>query len=98
MIWTTANGRKIPISELTDNHLLNIINMVAAAGNRLRDYEAMKMINGVQPTGNGARVCFESELDYFAHCEWIVFYPKDKQPTIKALLDEAGKRKICVPN
>lgn len=98
MIWTTAKGKEIPISELSDHHLLNIINMVANAGNRLRDYEAMKMINGVQPSGDGAKMCFEQNLDYLAHCEWIVFYPEDKQPMVKALLAEARKREICVPS
>lgn len=27
-IWTTRNGRKIPIKEMSNNHLLNTINML----------------------------------------------------------------------
>ena len=27
-IWKTRNGRKIPVKEMSDNHLLNTINML----------------------------------------------------------------------
>lgn len=27
-VWKTKNGRKIPVKEMSDNHLLNTINML----------------------------------------------------------------------
>lgn len=31
-IWTTRNGRKIPVKEMSDNHLLNTIIMLEGEG------------------------------------------------------------------
>lgn len=36
-IWTTRNGRKIPVKDMSDRHLLNIINMLE--GNDLSSVE-----------------------------------------------------------
>ena len=58
----------------------------------------MIMINGPQPNGDGAKLAFDKELEYMAHCEWLVFYPEEKYTMVKALLKEARKRNICVPS
>lgn len=58
-VWTTKDGRKIPVSEMTDEHLTNAYLMLKQkgfVGNRtLRCY----LSRG--PTADGALVAFEAE-------------------------------------
>lgn len=56
-IWKTRNGKKIPVKEMSDNHLLNTINMLKGEGDDIsllqeawlkiltKEYKKKKKIN-----------------------------------------------------
>ena len=39
IVWTTKDGRKIPINEMSDEHLLNTINMIMQIQERDQEYD-----------------------------------------------------------
>lgn len=43
-IWTTRDGRKIPVGELTEEHARNILRMLIRKGRDLRDRRMIEMI------------------------------------------------------
>lgn len=39
IVWTTKDGRKIPINKMSDEHLLNTINMIMQIQERDQEYD-----------------------------------------------------------
>ena len=61
-IWTTENGREIPIKDLADPHLINILRMLkrngVIASSTLEFYLTCE-----PPTADGASMAFDQEFD-----------------------------------
>ena len=94
-IWRTKDGKEIPISELTDIHLGNILRMLKRRGiaRRQENLDAMMDIAGsiFAPRGEMATYMFDQEFDHYLNAEWEEMYA----PTfIEPLLDEADKRDL----
>jgi hypothetical protein len=79
--WTTKKGQKIPVYELTDKHLVNIIKMCGRNG--FVDEETFKEYNE-NP---------HSIIAIMATKEWI-HKIKEPLPIMNKLLREAEKRKV----
>lgn len=39
IVWATKDGREIPINEMSDDHLMNTINMIMKIQERDQEYE-----------------------------------------------------------
>jgi hypothetical protein len=85
--WITADDREIPISELTDSHLLNIIEM-------LEDYAKKKKGLTIEYGGCG---CGDN-MDVYYDCETIygqdVYDVFEKHGSYTELIEEKIKRKL----
>lgn len=46
IVWTTKDGREIPINELTDTHLFNIIESFCDKQTRLEQKTLSEFLNG----------------------------------------------------
>ena len=59
-MWTDATGRKVPISELDDGHLVNIIRLIARditlTGRRVPGWTLAKHVEAELPNGIGQEV------------------------------------------
>lgn len=60
-IWTTKEGRKIPVEEIGDRHLQNIFRMLLRAGFRAKSVAHVSTFMGPQPCGDGAIESLEHE-------------------------------------
>jgi hypothetical protein len=66
-IWVTEDGREIPITKMTDNHLRNTINLMARKG--FISSDTLNFYLGTEgPSGDMAQMAFESELTYVIGC------------------------------
>ena len=82
-IWITRNGREIAIADLTDTHLLTIINRFYN-NNFIGVNVLMAYLTGPEPSSDGAQIAHEQE--YTAIC--------DKIPTIWLdILEEEKERR-----
>lgn len=83
-LWTTKNGSKIRIKDMTDEHLVNTIRMLE------RKNEADKQ-NVPYPSFQGemAQMYAESEFDALVDRE-----PGDLWPIYDDMIEEAIKRKL----
>ena len=96
-IWETRDGRKIPIEQMGDRHLLNTIAMLnrSACIFRLTLLTELAMAC-TAVSGDGALMAIESEMHTLDIC------PDDEVlaravPQYGLLLDEAARRNLGVP-
>ncbi len=61
--WTTQFGDVLLIEEMDDQHIINTIKMLWRNASLKAFQQAMKMVHGPQPRGDGAMMAFEQELD-----------------------------------
>jgi len=88
--WKTKDGVEVPIKDLSDNHLLNIIRML----NRASELECFRLICSAQQVlntlhGEYARMGVEEDIDF------LIFYGLDPAklfPKYNDLVDERQRR------
>lgn len=61
-IWKCRDGREIPIADMETRHLENTVAMLRRKGFVTRD-DAVAMFCGPSPSGDGACIAYEMELD-----------------------------------
>jgi len=83
--WTTATGKRIPISELKDSHLINIINMIDK-------YKEEGLIISSSGGFDPDEFWYDEEVLYGQ--DVIDFF--DRYGSYKALIKEKKKRKILL--
>lgn len=83
--WTTRDGRKIPIGDMTDAHLLNAIRMVRRTFDR-EMLAACAIAGKFDPEGMAAD-CIDREIQVMEDAG-----PRAVCREYDALADEAGRR------
>lgn len=101
MNWKTKQGQEIPIKNLDDDHLLNIINMIRNHPvtkiylERITRRTAMDMIYYLsQDPPDGAAMAVEQEISQLFDQENLDQTLAEVNKTFCALLAEASKRKL----
>jgi len=61
-IWTTKDGREIPIKDMSDRHLVNTLNMLNNKG-FISHKTMMSYLSGSEPQGEMAQLAYEQECD-----------------------------------
>jgi hypothetical protein len=90
-IWTTRDGKRIAIGDMTDQHLLNTINYLRRWAMTFLDRNRSFYLGGMPPNGEQASYLFEREFDYWT-CE---AEPDDLLPNIYwRMLEEAERRQL----
>ena len=65
-VWITRDGRGIPIPELGDRHLLNIIRLLRRASLSYTNHMAHRYIVMGYPQGEMAQDAWEKEFNYWS--------------------------------
>ena len=87
MVWTTKEGRKMPIRKLEDQHLLNILAYLQRRAPLLKDRESLKLLSLPEPNGDMAQLAFSQDIAYLAEQQsddWL-----EEQPLYQELEKEA---------
>lgn len=71
--WTTKEGRSIPIADLSDQHLLNILKMLRRSAVYRAAKETVSLINCARPHGDAANDAFNAELERACGNSWNAF-------------------------
>lgn len=83
-IWTTKDGRKLPVKDMETGHIQNALAMLKRKG-----FVSVKTLNiylrGPEPRGDGAQMAFETEFNYVAD---------HVHPFIDAFEEELENRKL----
>ena len=64
-IWVTKEWVRIPVKDLKDGHLRNIIRLLAKAAEREASETLAWYVSCPLPRGDGAMMAFEQELSYW---------------------------------
>lgn len=86
--WKTRAGRLIPICDLEDGHLLNILCMIRRAAVNLSAARTVRALLTPGPQGEMAQMAFEQEVGEQIDATWRDALPKDWP----ALYEEAESR------
>jgi hypothetical protein len=84
-IWTTQNGREIPIKDMETEHIINTIRMLKRNGYSEHDHRAALWIN-LDMVSDSAAMCLEQEQELAWQCPY--------SPWFKAFFDELADRGI----
>lgn len=94
-IWTTKDGKKIKISEIQDDHLINSIRLLRRVVRRMRfghELSGFSMLNFVN--GEMAELAIEQSLEQEAAMndeEWLNYHT-----VYEELIEEAKRRDILI--
>lgn len=94
-IWTTKDGKKIKISEMQDDHLINSIRLLRRVVRRMRlghELSGFSMLNFVN--GEMAELAIEQSLEQEAAMddeEWLNYHTSYEE-----LIKEAKRRDILI--
>lgn len=89
-MWTTRDGTKIPVTEMTDSHLANAIAMCERNSENYRQSalnSGLQMLSMLQ--GEQAIYSVECEMDRLGSDEWDLY---DESESYRALIDERERR------
>lgn len=90
--WTTKDGERMLMSDMSDGHLVNSAKMMQRNGGALWQQAIMRMMTGMQPRGDGAQDAFDSELQALENMSGEEFLAQ--HPTYQGLLHELKKRNL----
>lgn len=92
MKWKTANGEKLEIKNMTDNHLLNTIKFIARNTENYINNTKNFYLNCSEPNGEMARDCFDTE--FYSVMEMDLEDLLDENKHYQRMLKEVKKRKL----
>lgn len=87
--WTTKDGRKIRICDMTDEHLLNTIRLLERFAERKRDSQIAFLIN-YYPLGEMAQLDCDRAMDEVIESSTLDYVPD----IYWGLIDEKNRREI----
>jgi hypothetical protein len=90
--WTTKDGRKIPIKDMEDGHLLNAIRMLQCKASALQSRETASYFMLGEPQGEMAQDAYHAGMDELMDMEPLEYLETREDYT--ALTQEARKRKL----
>lgn len=93
-IWTTRKGEVVPMSELSDAHLLNIKAMLERQAEQIQvmtEHDVYLEMAGDMPSGDIAQYAVEQELDALLQCDPISFIRRYYRP-YKEIVQEIAQR------
>ncbi len=91
-VWVTADGRRIPIPEMTDSHLNNALTYLERTAEARRDAEVSYFVHNVNLRSERSLEVFDAEMEHILCApiqDWL-----DSDDTYRALRDEQVKRVI----
>lgn len=91
-MWTMRDGSKIPVTEMTDSHLLNAISFCERHEEAYRNHaisEGYSMLSGIQ--GEQATYDIENEISRLEEGEFDLY---DESKSYRALVDEKERREL----
>jgi len=91
MVWKTKDGRDVPVAQLGDEHLQNILRMLLRRSPMMREAQALGMALSTGPSGEMARDAFDMEVERLERVDLVTFL-RDYTPHWRALLEEAERR------
>lgn len=95
-IWTTKDGREIPIKEMTDGHLLNAIAYLRRKAGIVKARELAVYLCGPEPRGDGAMDAFDAEFQD-AEEKSAEDHLAGAIPAYSEMITEAERRGLEVP-
>jgi hypothetical protein len=88
--WTTRDGRKIRICDMTDYHLTNTIDHLQRLARKSKIKNELFYLTCPQPHGDMAIDAFDHEVDAVAEASWQEYV----NPLYWDMLKEAEERKL----
>jgi len=88
--WTTKEGKKMWIKDMSDSHILNCLKMLKKFAENEYSYAERAIFSYPQPHGDGAQMELERAEMQIMNSTWEDFVPEEYY----ALLKEAKKRGI----
>lgn len=90
--WTTKDGRKTPIKDMENGHLLNTIRMLQCGASALQSRETASYFMLGEPQGEMAQDAYNAGMDELMDMDPMEYLETREDYT--ALCAEAKKRKL----
>lgn len=87
-VWTTKDGQKVKVRDMTDSHLTNTLKFLARRAQCRCSKHVTDLVNCPPPQGEYAQVAYESELDDIFSATFDDFVPD----IYWAMVDEYANR------
>ena|SRR5208337_729934 len=75
-LWVMENKEKIPINKMSDEHLINTINMLIRKAETDRATAVKSILSFPEPSGGMAELYFEKDLNSSIESDYGDFLPK----------------------
>lgn len=75
-VWETADGRRVRICDMDDQHLINTMNMLRRVGAKACAKQQLFFLTCRGPEGDGAQMAFEGEMDRAFDSDWSDYVPE----------------------
>jgi len=92
--WTTHDGRKLQIKDMSDQHLQSTISLLERAAMRKRDMRVAFYLNCDQPNGEMAMDAFEQECEEAFASDWTDYLPG----IYDDMVSEQARRAVALEN